>query len=176
LGVLIYQNFDSIVEYVQVAWDRIKGVFDVNFFDGLIQIWLEGWQALGNGIASILKSILPEKLMPDALKNFQFEFASKRAEAVTGQGAVETVGRIAKDAERQQWNAPPPSPLGVDTDTESATAIESARLMAPQEQNIKNTLDIRITSEGRPVIQKMTTTSPQSTHINVDTGLLMAGA
>ena len=84
LAMIVYQNWDNIVAYVSSAWDRIKGVFDVGFFDGIIQVWLEAWQGMANGILGIIKTILPDSLMPDAMKNFQFSFASDRAAGLTG--------------------------------------------------------------------------------------------
>ncbi|MDR6739580.1 hypothetical protein J2X56_001594 [Herbaspirillum sp. 1173] len=87
-GVIIYKNWDNIVSYVSGAWDRIKSVFDVNFFSGIIQVWLEGWQALANGILGILKTILPDRLMPDAMKDFKFTFATDRASNITAAQAA----------------------------------------------------------------------------------------
>jgi hypothetical protein len=88
LGIIVYQNWDKIVDYIGGAWERIKAVFSVNFFDGMIQLWLESWQALGNGILGIIKSILPDKLLPDALKNFNFTFATDRAKTMTAAQAA----------------------------------------------------------------------------------------
>lgn len=79
LGVMIFNNWDKIVGYVTEAWGRIKGVFEKDWFSGLLQFWLEVWQGFGNSIVGIIKSLVPASLLPDSLKNFQFEFASKRA-------------------------------------------------------------------------------------------------
>lgn len=79
LGVMIFNNWDKIVGYVSGAWERIKGVFEKDWFSGLLQFWLEVWQGFGNSIVGIIKSLVPASLLPDSLKNFQFEFASKRA-------------------------------------------------------------------------------------------------
>jgi hypothetical protein len=87
LGILVYKNFDAIVGYVKGAWDRIKAVFEVNFFDGLIQLWMEAWQGLLNGIVGIIKGIfdwLPDWMTPGGLKDFEFSFASDRAAKLTG--------------------------------------------------------------------------------------------
>lgn len=89
LAVIVYQNWDNIVAYVSAAWDRIKLVFDAGFFDGIIQVWLEAWQGLANGILGIIKTILPDKLMPDALKNFNFSFATDRATRIGGAGSAD---------------------------------------------------------------------------------------
>ncbi|WP_028100476.1 hypothetical protein [Pseudoduganella violaceinigra] len=76
---LIYKNWDGIVDYFVGAWDRIKAVFEVNFFDGLIQLYLESWQALGNGIIGVIKSI-PLVGSLDIVKNMSLlDFATKRA-------------------------------------------------------------------------------------------------
>ena len=83
LGVIIYNNWDNIVGYVTDAWERIKGVFERDWFSGLLQFWLEVWQGFGNSIVGIVKSLVPDFLMPDALKNFQFDFASRRADGAT---------------------------------------------------------------------------------------------
>lgn len=83
LGLIIYNNWDKIVGYVSSAWERIKGVFEKDWFSGLLQFWLEVWQGFGNSIVGILKSLVPDFLMPEALKNFQFEFASRQAGGAT---------------------------------------------------------------------------------------------
>lgn len=83
LAAAMYQNWDKIVAYVGNAWDRIKSTFDVGFFDGMIQIWLEQWQGLANGILGMLKSVTPDFLMPDAMKKLQFTFATDRAQDLT---------------------------------------------------------------------------------------------
>lgn len=88
LGLIIYKNWDGIVAYVSGAWERIKAVFSVNFFDGVIQVWMEAWQALGNGILGIIKTILPDVLMPEAMRNFKFSFASEHAANMTAAQAA----------------------------------------------------------------------------------------
>lgn len=86
LAGVIYANWDNIVSYVSGAWERIKSVFDVGFFSGMFQIWLEGWQAFGNAILGIIKTVIPDFLLPDSFKNFNFSFASDRAAGLTGGG------------------------------------------------------------------------------------------
>lgn len=88
LALIIYKNWDGIVAYVSSAWERIKSVFSVGFFDGLIQLWLEQWQALGNGILGIIKTILPDSWMPDSLKDYKFTFATERAERLIAEHQV----------------------------------------------------------------------------------------
>ncbi len=88
LGVMIFNNWDKIVGYVSGAWDRIKGVFEKDWFSGLLQFWLEVWQGFGNSIVGIVKNLVPDFLMPEGLKNFQFDFASQRAAGVTPLGAA----------------------------------------------------------------------------------------
>ena len=86
LGVLIYKNFDKIVGTVKGAWERIKSVFEVNFFAGLTQVWMEAWQGFMNGVVGIVKgmfSILPDWMQPDSLKDFKFDFADRRAAEIT---------------------------------------------------------------------------------------------
>lgn len=83
LGVIVFNNWDKIVGYVSNAWERIKGVFEKDWFSGLLQFWLEVWQGFGNSIVGIIKSLVPDFLMPEALKNFQFEFASRQAGGAT---------------------------------------------------------------------------------------------
>lgn len=102
LGLIIYNNWDKIVGYVTEAWARIKGVFEKDWFSGLLQFWLEVWQGFGNSIVGIIKSLVPDFLMPEALKNFQFEFASKRAAEA---GAPSAAGALPAAANR------PPTPL-----------------------------------------------------------------
>lgn len=102
LGVMIFNNWDKIVGYVTEAWGRIKGVFEKDWFSGLLQFWLEVWQGFGNSIVGIIKSLVPASLLPDSLKNFQFEFASKRAAEA---GAPTPAGALPAAANR------PPTPL-----------------------------------------------------------------
>ncbi len=78
VATLIYKNWDGIVLYTSQAWERIKAMFNVSFFDGIIQAWIESWQALGNAILGVLRSILPESVMPEAVKNFQFDYGNNR--------------------------------------------------------------------------------------------------
>ncbi|WP_431477834.1 hypothetical protein [Massilia eburnea] len=88
---LIYKNWDGIADYFSGVWGRIKAVFEVNFFDGLIQLYLESWQALGNGIIGVIKNI-PLIRDLDIVKNMsQLDFATKRAAAVTARAAVPSV-------------------------------------------------------------------------------------
>jgi hypothetical protein len=72
LGLIIYKNWDKIVAYIKGAWDRIKAAFGDGFFTGMFTLWLEGWKAFGNAILGIVKTIIPDSLMPDWLKNFSF--------------------------------------------------------------------------------------------------------
>lgn len=102
LGVMIFNNWDKIVGYVSGAWERIKGVFEKDWFSGLLQFWLEVWQGFGNSIVGIIKSLVPASLLPDSLKNFQFEFASKRAAEA---GATPAAGALPGAANRS------PTPL-----------------------------------------------------------------
>ncbi|MFN4328300.1 MAG: hypothetical protein ACK4FF_05435 [Limnobacter sp.] len=88
LAVAMYKNWDKIVAYVDNAWERIKSAFDVGFFDGMIQIWLEQWQGLANGILGLIKSITPDFLMPEAMKNFEFTFATDRAKGLGSAAAA----------------------------------------------------------------------------------------
>lgn len=88
LAVVVYENWDKIFTYVSDAWVRIKGVFDVNFFDGLIQVWIEAWQGMANGILGIIKTILPESILPEALNNMNFTFAADRAQRLTADRAA----------------------------------------------------------------------------------------
>lgn len=102
LAAIICENWDAIVAYIQSAWDRVKAIFTVNFFDGIIQVYLEAWQGLANGIIGIIKTILPDKLMPEAFKNFNFSFASDRAArlingdrpSIVGASQVNASGKI----------------------------------------------------------------------------------
>ena len=87
LAYVIYKNWDGITAYVGEAWERIKSVFEVGFFSGLFQIWLEGWQAFGNAIVGIIKTLTPDFLLPDSVKNFKFTYATEHAQKVTTSAA-----------------------------------------------------------------------------------------
>jgi hypothetical protein len=92
LGTVVYENWDAIVATISGAWQRIKSVFEVNFFAGLFQAWLEMWQGLANGILGIIKSI-PFVRDLDAVKNLQgLNFANQFASAVTPITAAQAAG------------------------------------------------------------------------------------
>lgn len=145
LASVVYDNWDGIVTYILGAWMRIKSVFDVNFFDGLMQVWLEAWQGLANGILGIIKSIPFVDQIP-GLKDFKFDFADKFAVQAV---AANTAGQAAEP-------------------------ITAAQAASTQKQQIDNTLRIKIDSEGRPRVAEMTSSSSQ-TRLDVSTGLVMAG-
>lgn len=105
LAAIIYTNWDGIVEYVSQSWDRIKAVFDQGFFSGLIQLWLEQWQMLGNAILGIVKSVIPSFLLPDAIKNFKLTFATERAAAATA--STQPMTQAAGQAQTAGPNAAP---------------------------------------------------------------------
>lgn len=90
LAVVVYSNWDAIVAYVSAAWERIKSVFEVSFFDGVWQAALEGFQALLNGVLGMLKSVLPSFAMPKAFEQFQFQFATDRAQRLTAAQAAQS--------------------------------------------------------------------------------------
>lgn len=71
VGVLIFKNWDAIVSYISGAWDRIKAAFSDGFFSGMFTLWIEGFKAFGNAIIGIVKSIIPDSLMPGWLKNYK---------------------------------------------------------------------------------------------------------
>lgn len=71
VGVLIFKNWDAIVSYISGAWDRIKAAFSDGFFSGMFTLWIEGFKAFGNAIIGIVKSVIPDSLMPGWLKNYK---------------------------------------------------------------------------------------------------------
>ena len=165
LGIIIYQNWDNIAQYVSDSWDRIKAVFDVGFFDGIIQIWLESWQALANGILGVLKSIIPDRFMPDFLKNFNVSIATERANKT-----IETV-------ERSQ--TPPPvlassGDASAQSSTAPVTAASAAAAQVSSKQEIQNTIKLEIQSDAKTSVKGMSSGS-SATKLDVSSGLVMAG-
>jgi hypothetical protein len=74
LVVMAIANFDKI----KAAWERVTAVFRVSFFHTLVQVWLEAFQLLFNGILGALKSI---PVIGDLIgKDTRFNFADKYAE------------------------------------------------------------------------------------------------
>ena len=169
-AVLIYKYWDPIVEFmtevwskiseaasacwdlvagvVSIAWEKIKSIFDANFFSGLIQGWLQSWQELGNGIKSIIKSAIPDSLIPDSVKNFKMSVATDYLTKITG--------------------GTPSASSSVQGTTTAAAAAQT------QKQDIKNTIKIQIDSEGRPTVKELAAGST-NTQIDVSAGLAMAG-
>lgn len=105
LAVIVYKNWDNIVQYVSDAWERIKAVFDVGFFDGIWQMALEGFQAMANGILGIIKSLIPDMVMPEALKKFQFTFAADRAQNLTAASAAQAQRQDIRNTVRLEIDA-----------------------------------------------------------------------
>lgn len=127
---LIYKNWDGIVSYLSDMWGRIKAVFEVGFFSGLFQIWLEAWQGFGNLVLGVVRELTPDWLMPDKLRNFRFTFAEERAAQVTG-GA---------------------------TTVKPPTAAEAARASSTRNQqqvDVGGTLRIEMNRSGVPSISSM---------------------
>ena len=155
LAIVIYKNWDSIVATISAAWGRIKSVFEVGFFKGLTQVWLEAWQGLLNGIIGgltrALKAIVPSRLIPDALKNFKLTFATDAANRATGNST-----NAAKAASA--------------TTTAAAAAAAQA-----QKQEIQNTIKLEIVSDAKTSVKSMKSGSSGTT-LDVSSGLMMAGA
>lgn len=146
LGVTIYENWDAIVGYVVSAWDRIKAVFEVNFFDGLIQLWLESWQGLLNGIVGIMKSIPLIGDIP-AIKDFKgFTFATDRAQ------------RIASQAQ-----------------STGSAPVTAAQAAATQKSEFNGKLKVEIDSNGKAKVTELRK-SGTGFEIDASTGPLMMGA
>jgi hypothetical protein len=94
LVVMIIANWDKIVEAVSGAWERIKAVFSVSFFHGLVQVWLEAFQLLFNGILGALKSI---PVIGDLIgKDTRFNFADKYAEQTTAPNKLPAPADVAR--------------------------------------------------------------------------------
>lgn len=87
-AVVIYKNWDAIVAYLGGAWERIKSVFQIDFFKSFSQMVLEVWQGMANGILGIVKTILPDSLIPKAMKDFEFTFATDRANSIAERGST----------------------------------------------------------------------------------------
>ena len=140
--------WDLVAGVVSIAWDKIKSIFDPNFFSSLIQGWLQSWQELGNGIKNVIKSAIPDSLIPDSVKNFKMSVATDYLTKITG--------------------GTPSASSSVQGTTTAAAAAQT------QKQDIKNTIKIQIDSEGRPTVKELAAGST-NTRIDVSAGLAMAG-
>lgn len=148
LAALVIANWDTIVETVSNAWDRIKSIFEVSFLDGLVQAFLESFQIIANGILGIIKSIPIISEIP-AVKNLKpLTFAGER---------FSSLARGGRSAQ---------------TDPGFITAAQAAQA---QRQDISNSISIRIDSDGRPRVTDLRRGSPQ-TQLDVSTGLAFVGA
>lgn len=111
VAAAVVMNWDKIVSYISGAWDRVKSVFSVNFFDGIIQGYLEVWQGFANAILGIIKTITPDVLMPKAMRDFEFTFASDRANRIANGERPSLIGGQQVRASGQinvNFNNPPP--------------------------------------------------------------------
>lgn len=159
---VVYSNWDSIVGYVESAWNRIKDVFEVGFFDGLIQVWLEQWQALANGILGVIKSIPLVSELP-AIKNIKaFTFATDRAESLKygGRSSHDNAESVRLGNYAAQAN---PAPM---------TAADAART---QKTEVGGLLRVEINAEGRPRVTEVKKAGP-AMDIDVMSGLSMVGS
>ena len=146
LAVIVYKNWDSIVAYIRQAWENIKSAFDTGFLNGLIQVFMETFDAIGNGIVGLLKSI---PLIGDIpfIKNLEkVTLASDRAAALRAGGG---------GAEK--------APL---------TVSEAAQM---QRQEFDGKLNIHIDAEGRPKVTDLSKSGNSGMEIDVNAGLALAG-
>lgn len=157
VAVEVYRNWDAIVAYVGKAWERIKAVFEVGWFQGFLQIQLEAFQAFGNGIVGIIKDLLPESWMPEALRNFHFEFAARNADIVQGMSG--------------------PSPQGVDA-RPSLPAQMAAGQAALQAQAMSSQGELRVRFDNAPPgmrVEQPRVRGPLSLSTDVGYSTLMSG-
>ena len=85
LPILIAQNWDKIVEYVQGLWDKVTGVIsgwwkNIKDFFGRMNPWewmKKGWEDLSNGIKGIFKGLFGSGFISewaDSVKGFLFSY------------------------------------------------------------------------------------------------------
>ena len=85
LPILIAQNWDKIVEYVQGLWDKVTGVIsgwwkNIKDFFGRMNPWewmKKGWEDLSNGIQGIFKGLFGSGFISewaDSVKDFLFSY------------------------------------------------------------------------------------------------------
>ncbi|EYC52889.1 hypothetical protein AZ34_11845 [Hylemonella gracilis str. Niagara R] len=175
LAMVVYNNFGKIVDYISGAWKRIKSVFEIGFFDGLFQLWLEGWQAFGNAIIGIIKAITPDFLLPESFKNFQFTFATDRANRLQN-GEEKSLAQMQAEQPKQQFPLTLSRGPAAPTTGGIFTAAQAAQAQAGvQRQAIQNTIRLQIDGDGRPKVKEISSGSA-NTKISVGTGHQLLGA
>lgn len=65
-------NFDKITAYISKAWERVKAIFKGNFIEGIFAALVEIITGLINGFIGLVKTVLPDFIQPDWLKNYNF--------------------------------------------------------------------------------------------------------
>lgn len=175
LAMIVYNNFGKIVAYITGTWKRIKSAFEIGFFDGLFQYWLEGWQTFGNVIVGFIKAITPDFLLPEAFKKFEFSFATDRAGRLQSGEEKSLTQRLAEQPKQQlpltlSKGPAAPVPGGI------FTAAQAAQVQAGvQRQAIQNTIRLQIDGDGKPKVKEVTAGSA-NTKISVGTGHQLLGA
>ncbi len=185
LAMVVYNNFDAIVGYISAAWDRITSVFEIGFFDGLFQLWLEGWQGFGNTIIGLIKAITPDFLLPDSFKNFELTSATDRKKRLDS-GEEKSIAQVQQEQQQEPAalerravmtgqkplrGAGPPST----GDGSIFTAAQAAQAQkAGGFQAIENTIRLQIDGDGRLKVKDIASGAP-NTKINVMTGPLNMG-
>lgn len=76
--VVAFTHIDEIVDYVQAAFDRLKKIFSASFVEGVFATLVELITGLINGAVGFLKSIAPEAIQPNWLKNWDFSSPTER--------------------------------------------------------------------------------------------------
>jgi phage-related protein len=173
---LIYRYWEPIKGFFSSVWERVKEAFSGGI-SGVGKLILD-WSPLGlfyKAFAGVLKFFdieLPESFSAFGSKMIENLFAGIREKFEAGKRFLVDIKN--KLAEFFGFGETPKPDLSMQErgGSEAASLIAGA---AANKQDIKNTLSIKIDSEGRPTVTEMKSSSP-NTNINVNTGPLMAGA
>jgi hypothetical protein len=185
LAMVVYNNFEVIVGYISAAWDRITSVFEIGFFDGLFQLWLEGWQGFGNTIIGLIRAITPDFLLPDSFKNLELTSATDRKKRLDS-GEEKSLAQLQQEQQQEpaaqerravtagqkplRGRGPEaPGGGGIFTASQAAQVQKAAGFQA-----IENTIRLQIDGDGRLKVKDIAPGST-NTKINVMTGPLNTG-
>ena len=148
-------NMDKITAYISKAWERVKTIFKRNFIEGIFAALIEIITGLINGFIGLVKSVLPDFVQPDWLKNYNFSSPTEGLAKQYGIGQTQIPA------------------------IESASQRASVRQAVPQDQSTHNdvrgqiTVKVQTDRGTKATVQSMQ--ADKGLELAAQTGLLFGG-
>ena len=149
-------NFDKITAYISKAWERVKTIFKGNFIEGIFAALVEIISGLINGFIGLVKSVLPDFVQPDWLKNYNFSSPTEG---------------LAKQYGMHQTQIPA---------MESASQRASVRQAVPQDQSqthndVRGQITVKVQTDRGTKATVQSMQADKGLELAAQTGLLFGG-